>query len=169
MPRICSVCSHKARRKIDAAIVSGTSYRAIEGRFGASRMALCRHKRHVSMAIERASKRREVSIGESVLARLEGLYKRASRLLDSAEKARNHSASASYLRELRAILAGLYEVSRTAIPNPDQRPPMPEEYVAAINRALGVSGEFKPLIRGEGSALLPGDDEDDVIDLPILP
>lgn len=37
---------------------------------------------------------------------------------------------------------------------------LPPDYVQAVCRALGVSGEFKPLI---GAA------EDDDIDLPILP
>jgi hypothetical protein len=51
---------------------------------------------------------------------------------------------------------------------------LPEEYVTAINRALGVSGEFKPLIRDDAAALLPGSNgnealEDGVIDPEIPP
>jgi hypothetical protein len=44
------------------------------------------------------------------------------------------------------------------------------DYIEAINRALGVRGEFKPLVRsGDAEALLPVGDRDDVIDLEILP
>jgi hypothetical protein len=144
MPRTCTVCAHASRRKIDAAIVSGTSYRNISKRFGISPAALTRHKSHVSMALERASDRRELSIGESVLARLEGLYKRGITMLDSAEKKKNHFACIGYYRELRGILAGLYEVSRAVVPKYAEQPPMPAEYIAAIRRALGVT-EFVPL------------------------
>jgi hypothetical protein len=108
------------------------------------------YKSHVSMAIERATERREISIGESVLAHLEGLYKRTSGLLDSAEKDKNHFACIGYLREKRCILADLLEVSRTVRPNAGQRLPMQlqEEHVAAINVALGVRGEAAHQARG---------------------
>lgn len=42
-----------------------------------------------------------------------------------------------------------------------------EEYIAAINTALGVRGEFKPLIKGELTESTNGDGEVD--DLDILP
>jgi hypothetical protein len=172
MPRTCTLCSHESRRKIDEAIASGTSYRKISKRFSTSPAALSRHKSHASMAIERANEKRELSIGESVLARLEGLFKRLTGLLDAAQKAKNHFACIGYLREARGILTDLCEVSRTMLPNGDQRPLLPQEYIDAICVALGVKGAFRPLIKGDLPESTNGDgaiEEDDVIDLPILP
>jgi hypothetical protein len=40
-----------------------------------------------------------------------------------------------------------YELSKTMAPKyGDQQQPLPKEYVAAICRALGIIGQFKPLI-----------------------
>jgi hypothetical protein len=142
--RTCTVCSHKSRRKIDNAIVFGRSNRAIAGQFQLTRTSVQRHKKHVAEALERASEKRELSIGQSILDRLENLYQRGLGLLNSTERAKNHSASIGYLRELRGILSGLYEVSRAVVPKYAEQPPMPAEYIVAIRRALGVS-EFVPL------------------------
>jgi hypothetical protein len=68
MPRTCTVCSHKARRGIDAAIASGASFRDIAGQFRLSKSALSRHREHVAGAIEKAAERRELNIGESILS-----------------------------------------------------------------------------------------------------
>jgi hypothetical protein len=171
MSRICTVCAHASRRAIDVAIVSGKSNRIIASQFRVTRAAVQRHKQHVAAALERASEKRTVSIGESILNRLEDLYQRGLGLLNSTERAKNHSASIGYLRELRGILSGLYEVSRAVVPKYAQQPPMPAEYIAAISRALGVS-EFVP-IDNRALATLPsgngsGGDVIDV-DLDILP
>lgn len=163
MPRTCTVCQHEGRRKIDAAIVFGKSNRAIAGQFRVTRGAVQRHKAHVAEALALASEKRELSIGESVLNRLEDLYQRGIRNLNLAEKSKSHRAIAAYLRELRGILSGLYEVSVIVAPLPSVRP-LPAEYVAAIRAALGV-GRFTPL--ETDIPLLPeGSGE---IDLDVLP
>jgi len=66
------------------------------------------------------------------------------------------------------------KVDRHVIRTQHEGGPLPSEYIQAINRALGVSGEFKPLIRRGDAALLPGRNgdgtiEDGVTDLEILP
>jgi hypothetical protein len=124
--------------------VSGKSNRIIASQFRVTRAAVQRHKQHVAAALERASEKREVSIGETILDRLENLYQRGLGLLNSTERAKNHSASIGYLRELRGILSGLYEVSRAVVPKYAEQPPLPPAWIAAINRALGVT-EFVPL------------------------
>jgi hypothetical protein len=54
----------------------------------------------------------------------------------------------------------------------DQQQPLPEEYVAAICRALGIFGEFKPLIH-DVAATRQGRNGDgaieNMIELPTLP
>lgn len=147
MPRTCTVCSHASRRKIDKAIVFGKSNRAIASQFHLTRASVQRHKQHVAAAIERAAEKRELSIGEQVLDRLERQYQRGEVLLASAERAKNHPACIGYLRELRGILGVFYQVAREATPQSTQWKALPEEYIAAISRALGVHGQLKPIGR----------------------
>jgi hypothetical protein len=54
----------------------------------------------------------------------------------------------------------------------DHPPPMTEEWVAGICRALGVRGEVKPLIKGEltdGVSSGDGGGKDGVMVIAILP
>ncbi|MGC2287390.1 MAG: hypothetical protein WA542_19215 [Candidatus Acidiferrum sp.] len=154
----------------------GKSNRAIAGQFRLTRGSVQRHKKHVAEALALASEKRETSIGESILDRLEDLYQRGIRALNLAERAKNHQATIGYLRELRSTLAGLYEIGKATAPIPSVRP-MPGVFVRAINEALGV-GRFIPL--GSNTALLPAGNGhsngngDSVIDvdegeLPVLP
>jgi hypothetical protein len=148
MPRICTVCSHKSRVKIDKAIVFGRSNRAIASQFCVTRSAVQRHKRHVAAAIERATEKRELSIGQDILGRLEDLYRHGTRLLTKAETAKNLPAAIAALREQRGILGAVYEVAREAVPKSNVMVPS-EEYVKAVNRALGIyPGAFVPLVDG---------------------
>jgi len=151
MPRTCTVCQHEQRRKIDTAIVFGKSERSIAKQFGVTAAAIHRHKVDVAESLERASEKREIDIGQSILDRLENLYQRGLRSLALAEKTKSHHAICSYLRELRGILAGLFEVGAAAIPKDAVRP-MHGEYILAVNQALGV-GKFIPL--ESRTALLP--------------
>ena len=73
------------------------------------------------------------------------MYKRALRLLGRAEKAKNHFACIGFIRELRCILESLYEVAAEVAPRSTQVKVLPEAYVQAVNRALGISGILKPL------------------------
>jgi len=88
---------------------------------------------------------RELSIGQDVLNRPENLYRRGLRLLAAAERAKNHFACIGYLRELRGTLVALYEVAAEVAPRSTQVKVLPEAYVQAVNRALGISGILKPL------------------------
>ena len=166
MPRTCTVCQHEGRRKIDAAIVFGKSNRAIAGQFRVTRGAVQRHKAHVAEALALASEKRETNIGENILDRLEDLYQRGIRNLNLAEKTKSHHAICGYLRELRGILSGLYEVSVIVAPKPSVRP-LRADYVAAIQRALGMHGQLVPLaILPDGNGSGNGHS---AIDLDVLP
>ncbi|MGC1418430.1 MAG: hypothetical protein WA817_24310 [Candidatus Acidiferrum sp.] len=128
---------------------------------------------HVAQALESASQKRELNIGENILDRLENLYQRGLRSLHLAEKAKNHFAVIGYLRELRSTLAGLYEIGKATAPIPSVRP-MPGVFVRAINEALGV-GRFIPLDSNTAdNAHSNGNGYGDAIDadfeeLPVLP
>jgi hypothetical protein len=152
--RTCTVCQHQGRRKIDAAIVFGKSERSIAKQFRVTSAAIHRHKIHVAESLERASEKREVSIGESILDRLENLYQRGVSNLDKAEKTKSHYAICSYLRELRGILAGLYQIGVAVAPKETIKL-LPVDYIAAIRRALGV-GRLEPITEKSPALLSAG-------------
>jgi hypothetical protein len=89
VPRTCLACSSPNRTAIDEAIAIGEPLRDIAERVSISPAALFRHKAHVAEAIVKASEKREESIGESILARLEKLYQRAEKVLNDAEASRD--------------------------------------------------------------------------------
>jgi hypothetical protein len=172
MPRTCTICSHDERRKIDTAIVFGKSERSIAKQFGVTAAAIHRHKVDVAAALEKATEKREVSIAEGILDRLENLYARGLRSLSLAEKTKSHHAICSYLRELRGILAGLFEVGAAAIPKDAVRP-LQGEYIDAICKALG-RGPLIPLLpedhsNGNGHSNGDGVVDADFEELPVLP
>lgn len=47
MPRPCSVCIHKDAEAINKALVAGETLQAIADRYGVSKAALSRHRRHM--------------------------------------------------------------------------------------------------------------------------
>lgn len=171
MPRTCTVCSHRARRKIDRLIVFGKSNRAIAGQFEVSRTSIQRHKQHVAAAIERATEKRELSIGEDILGRLENLYQRGLALLACAERTKKHAACIGYLRELRGILGAFYEVTRETAPQSAHRKVFAADFVAAISEALGYTGKLIPIDANAVplTAAFAGGDGHGEIDTDLLP
>ncbi len=114
MPRTCLACSSPNRKAIDAALASGEALRSIAKRVSISDTALFRHKAHVAGAIVKASERREESIGESILARLEKLYQRGERILDDAERSGDGRLALQAIRETREVLAGVFALANKA-------------------------------------------------------
>jgi hypothetical protein len=107
MPRTCLACSSPNRKAIDAAFALGEPVRNIAKRVSLSPAGLLRHKTHVAGAIVRATERREISIGESVRARLEKLYQRAEKVLNDTEGSGDGRLALAGIREVRETLAGL--------------------------------------------------------------
>ena len=114
MPRTCRACSSPNRNAIDQAIVLGEPLRNIAKRVSISPAALLRHKTHASQALVKASERRDISIGESVMARLEKLYQRAEQILNEAERSGDGRLAVASLREVRETLAGIYTLASKA-------------------------------------------------------
>ena len=68
MPRRCTVCDHRERDKIDAALVSGAPLRDIAGRHGVSKSALERHKgAHLPPHLAKARAAEEVAGADALL------------------------------------------------------------------------------------------------------
>lgn len=75
---------------------------------------MLRHKAHVSVALAKIAEKREESIGESVLARLENLYRRGERVLDEAERSGDGRLALQAIRETREVLAGVFTLANKA-------------------------------------------------------
>lgn len=97
------------------------SLRDIAGRFHVSKSAAARHRAHVGVAVVKAAERQAVSIGESILSRLESLHVRANTILDSAERSGDFKIALAAIRELRETLAGIYKLASEAAPSSTQR------------------------------------------------
>lgn len=108
MPRTCLACSSPKRVEIDKAIAIGEPLRNIAERVSISLAALFRHKTHVGQAIVKASEKREVSIGESVMSRLEKLYRRGEKVLKDAETSGDGRLALAGIREVRETLGGIF-------------------------------------------------------------
>jgi hypothetical protein len=108
MPRTCLACSSPNRAAIDTAIAKGEPLREIAEKSRISISALHRHKTHAGQAIVKASEKREESIGESIMTRLEKLYQRAEKVLNDAETSGDGRLALASIREVRETLGGLF-------------------------------------------------------------
>jgi len=114
VPQKCSLCIHGERKEIDAALVSGTSYRNIAERFGTSLAAIFRHKSHTAQAIAKATEKRDLNLGDSILSRLEKLYERGEKILDDAERGGDGRLALASIREVRETLGGIFALANKA-------------------------------------------------------
>jgi hypothetical protein len=108
----CSICKHPKRDSIDVSLVrDGTRSTARE--FQISRPALDRHKRHLTVSVERqtgaTSDQRAEAVenpngADSSLSQLDGLMKHCEQTLIQARSTKNLSHVLRSLKEIRACL-----------------------------------------------------------------
>lgn len=105
---VCSVCSHRSRKEIDAAIAGGVSTLAgLSRRYGMSRQSLMRHRdTHMGRDIKAVQAR----------ARDDAAYDRGSTLLDRMHQlgadAKDALEEAKHLKDTRLILAAIGTASK---------------------------------------------------------
>jgi hypothetical protein len=100
----CSVCRHPDVADIDAALVGGTSRRAVSERFGIGASSVQRHKtKHLAPSLVQAM-RSEPSHAAGLLDRIEALIDRVERLVDAAEADGKPGLMLSGVKEMRALL-----------------------------------------------------------------
>jgi hypothetical protein len=114
MPRTCLTCSNPNRTAIDKAIASGRPLRDIAAHVSISPSALARHKAHVSKSIIKATERRDLDLGDSILSRLEKLYERGERILGDAERSGDGRLALASIREVRETLGGIFTLANKA-------------------------------------------------------
>jgi len=151
------LCTHPEREKIEAEIVSGTSFRTISQRYGVSPSAISRHaSSHIPKAVSLAARAATLEHhGKRVIDRIRELNARALELLDAASSEGAFSAAAAIIRELRELLAleakllGELDEGRVSV-NVDARTlavhiaralePYPEAAAAASSAIMEVVG-----------------------------
>jgi hypothetical protein len=101
MPRVCTICSHPQRNKIEAALIAAEPNRRIATRFDVDEAAIRRHVAdHVHATLARARDALEIARGDELLEQVKTVLAKTWALLASAEAERDDD------RALKA-LAGL--------------------------------------------------------------
>lgn len=105
MGRTCTICTSDRRSEIDAALVSGTSYRSVAARYGVATSALGRHRRaHLSAALVAVAAQRNEDHAATLVDRIERLIARTERLLTAAEQSGGVTTALAAVREMRELL-----------------------------------------------------------------
>jgi hypothetical protein len=130
VPRACTVCTHDERHAIDVALVAREPYRDIARRYGVSKDALSRHtKVHIPEYLAKAKKAIEVAEADSLLDRVEGLYRRTEAILDTVEANEEWPTALAAIRECRHTLSLLGEVAQELSRTPTFNLTLSPEYI----------------------------------------
>jgi len=106
MPKTCSICAHSEAPKINAALITGSSYRDVAGQFSISKSSLERHRPHIAKAIAKAKTAKagkEAVQAETLLDRLLALHQDTQSIFREARKARDLPSA---LRAIARMPAG---------------------------------------------------------------
>ncbi len=137
MARTCTVCTHDERHAIDVALVHREAYRHIATRYSVSTGALQRHaKEHLPELLAKSHDAVEVAEADSLLSRVEGLYKRTEAILEAAERSGEWGTALQAIRECRGNLELLGRVTKELQDTPTFNLTLNPEYLEV--RALIV-------------------------------
>src|SRR4051812_45843640 len=119
MPRVCTVCTHPDRPAIDMAMVNRRPFRNIAQQFSVSVWAVIRHHDdHLPETLTKAKAAEEVGQAEDLLQQVRALRSKAMALLLKAEQTGDIRTALAGIREARACLELLAEMSQAI----DRRP-----------------------------------------------
>ncbi len=105
MPRVCTICTHKSRAKIDKALVERQAFRHIAARFDVSTSALVRHHDdHLPAALVKAQAAAEAAQADALLAQVVDLRDKALDVLDTAQGSADLRAALGAIREARGCV-----------------------------------------------------------------
>ncbi len=105
MPRVCTICTHKSRAKIDKALVERERFRTIADQFGVSKTALLRHHDdHLPAALVKAQDAAEAAQADALLAQVVDLRDKALDVLDTAQGSEDLRAAIGAIREARGCV-----------------------------------------------------------------
>jgi hypothetical protein len=119
MARRCTVCIHPDRQAIDQMMVNLRPYRSIMDRFTLSKGSLIRHHDdHLPKTLARAKAAQETAQADDLLGQVKALRNKSMSLLLAAEKSGDLRTALAGVREARACLELLAEMSQAI----DRRP-----------------------------------------------
>ena len=135
MPKRCSICVHKKRKEIDAAILEGNDQRTVAKRFSVSEWSVGRHRRggHIEAAIIRASQMSEIYLGDSLVDQLRSLQQKALSLLTLAEESGDYRTALAGVREARGSL----EVLVDALSKLKENPAIQQHFISFDQAQIG--------------------------------
>jgi len=104
MPRVCTVCNHPKREKIDKYLVEGEPYRSIAKQFSLSDAAVYRHKSHLNGTLIKAHEAQKITHAGNLMEQITNLQSRALNILSKTEEAEDWRAATGAIREARGCL-----------------------------------------------------------------
>jgi hypothetical protein len=113
--RVCTVCSHAKRFDIEELLATRqASYRNVAQRFGVSLDAVGRHVRsgHIGALLALAADAERAAQADTLLDRIEALHRRTLAILEAVEDTDEHRTALAAIREARANLELIGEVTK---------------------------------------------------------
>jgi len=111
--RTCTVCTHDEHHAVNVALVSRDPYRHIAKHYGLSVGSLSRHaKEHLPALLAKAKNAVEVAEADSLLVRVESLYRHTEAILEAAEDNNEWGTALQAIRECRCNLELLGRVTK---------------------------------------------------------
>jgi len=104
MPRVCTVCNHPERERIDKLLIEGESFRNIAERFSLSATSVYRHKSHLNGTLLKAKEVKEIAQADNLMEQITNLQSRALNILSKTEEAEDWRAATGAIREARGCL-----------------------------------------------------------------
>ncbi len=151
MARTCMVCAHDERDAIEDAFIDGMPKRRIATRYGVGEKSVRYHIReHLPALLALARDAEQASRADSLLDRVEGLYKRTEAILVAAETEREWGTALQAIRECRGNLELLGRVTKELQDTPTLNLYLSPEWLEL--RAVVVSA-LEPYPDARGSVL----------------
>ena len=114
MPRVCTICTHKSRAKVEKALVERQAFRHIAAHHEVSTSALVRHSDdHLPATLLQAHRAADVAHADNILGEVLDLRDHALGILDKAEKGDDLRVACSAIREARGCLELLGKLAGT--------------------------------------------------------
>jgi hypothetical protein len=114
MPRRCTVCAHPKVEAIDMALVAGEPYRSVANRYESlSQASVQRHsENHLPATLAQAKEAEMVAHADDLLEQVRDLQVRTFAILEAAEASEQYRTALSAIREARANLELIGEITK---------------------------------------------------------